>query len=271
MQLSNQHERKPNVNTHTDTDTAPAAHVPQIATGTEFATYGDLVTLPGIFDGNAPDGTDPATGKPRAMLWLIRDARELADVGRTLRTVARLAPWHPANPDSDNPEHHTPRPYGYDEPMKIGRAERVGIEIALSQSRADDDDDAPRLRAFPGARGYAEPLTDAQRDALGNAAEALDGPRFHLPPLTTAEIRARALGSAEYLGECAARDVARSGFPRLYSGATETRDAVLTAFAEIASKPEAHMAAAAWLDEATAAFRAQLAREIGTLGAGGVL
>lgn len=252
------------MNTHTDTDTAP-----QIKTGTEPATYGDLVTLPGIFDGNAPDGTDPATGKPRAMLWQIRDVRKIADVGRTLQTVARLAPWHPANPDSDNPAHHAPRPYGYDEPMKIGRAERVGVEIALSQSRAAGAD-APRLRAFPRARGYAEPLTDAQRNALGDAAEAL-GPRFHLPPLTNAEIRTRALGDAEYLGEVAARDAARSGFPRLYGGMTETRDAVMAAFAEIASKPEAHMAAAAWLDEATAAFRAQLAREIGTLGAGGVL
>jgi hypothetical protein len=253
------------VNTHT----GPHAHVPQIKTGTEPATYGDLVTLPGIFDANAPDGIDPATGKPRPLLWLIRDTRDLADLGRTLRTVARLVPWHPANPDSDNPAHHAPRHYGYDEPVKIGRAERVGVEISLSHAR--DDGGAPQLRAFAGVRGYTEPLTDAQRAALTGAAEALDGPRFHLPPLTNAEIRARALGDAEYVGECAARDVAQSRFPRLYGGATQTRDAVMAAFAEVASYPVVRASVETWLDEATAAFRAQLARGIGSLGAGGAL
>ena len=184
---------------------------PQIKTGTEPATYGDLVALPGIVDGNAPDGIDPATGKPRAMLWLIWDARKIADVGRTLRTMARLMPWHPANPDSDNPAHHAPRPYGYNEPLKIGRVERVGVGIALGfYADRPGIDDTPRLRAYPAARDYSESLTDAQRSALSSAVEAFDGPRFHLPPLTSAEIRARGLGACAAGPAASARPPPRS-------------------------------------------------------------
>lgn len=227
---------------------------PQIKTGTEPATYGDLVALPGV----------------PGVLWLIRDIRKIEDAGQNRPSrrskVAALDPWHPA--DDEHPE---PRPYGYDEPLRIGRAERAGVSIELSiygdYDREADTYGPLRLHAWPQARSYSPSLTDAQRASLTAAAEALDGPRFYLPPLTPAEIRARVLGDGDYIGRTAADRSRRDHFPAIWSGAAASKDAVVAAFAEVATDDAAREAVTAWLDDAAAAYRAQMVAELRSFGA----
>ncbi|GAA1745641.1 hypothetical protein [Microbacterium paludicola] len=69
------------------------------------------------------------------------------------------------------------------EVIRIGRAERIGVQISLTAA-------GDHVHAYPSTRGYTPELTDAQRRTLAEAIEQVD---FDVAPLQPIE-RAQRIG-----------------------------------------------------------------------------
>ncbi len=149
-------------------------------------TYGDTFTLP-----SAP-----------GVVWLIRDARSHRQPTDTVRAYAE-------------PHHEDGSRFGYDEPVKIGRAERVGLTIKLTTHRA------PYLNG----RSWEQQPTDAQCKAVDADLAALS---FDLPALTDAEIAARVIArAADGNAYSAAREAVDGlSIPKGYSSTDQDYQAV---------------------------------------------
>lgn len=140
-------------------------------------TYGDTFTLP-----STP-----------GIHWQIRDSRSHTEPTASVRAYAE-------------PVHEDGTRYAYDEPVRIGRAEREGLTIKFTTHRA------PYLNG----RAWELRPTDAQCAAVDADLEALT---FDLPALTAAEIIASITRYAtEYTGSSAAREaVEMLRIPRGYN------------------------------------------------------
>lgn len=219
-------------------------------------TYGDFLTLPSV----------------PGVLWRVTDIRSIEKAGSPFEDRAELRPWRPG-PDAANPtEGATSWPY--DEPVKIGRAERVGVEITLGMrpgpyDRASDTYGPSAFGAHATTRNYAAPLTDAQRATLEREAGDPFAFSFHLPPLTAEEVRERV--AALIVSESNGREAARLTIghaPNLYRldndhGGHNPVPLIRDAF----DGPAGAEALADILDRATAAYRAALASNLRTFGA----
>ncbi len=197
------------------------------------ATYGEFVTLPNV------DG----------IVWKITDARDYEKSAEGTGTRARLVPFHPGIDGGE------PTAYGWDEPVKIGRAERVGVEIDLSIRDG-------ALSAYATRRSYEASLTEAQSALLKAAALDPFAVNLYLPPLSDEEIRARVARLAKGAGEDGARE-ARKRLPRMYNLYNGNAERIREAF----ESDTDGATLAEMLETATAAFRAEFARELRTLGA----
>ncbi|MDF2506320.1 MAG: hypothetical protein K0Q52_179 [Microbacterium sp.] len=224
-------------------------------TAAQRATYGDFITLP-----STPD-----------VLWKVCDTRELERAGSPSETRAELRPYRaPAaadptnNTDADRAQAHgTPTPVPYDEPIRVGRAERVGVVIRLGVQQANDGE-GWQLRPNATTGTYEANLTPAQSAALERDAGDVFALSFYLPPLSPEEIRRRVIRliADDYSADRAARE-AISRAPKLYhlrgSGADT---AILDAF----TGDDGARDLTAALDAATAHYRAALAKELRTFG-----
>ena len=145
-------------------------------------TYGDRFTL------------DSAPG----VVWEIRDMRTVDDPAP--RIPARAFPVERA--DGSKIE--------YDEAVKIGRAERVGLEIAFRPNGPGNG--TPYLTT----RSYVARSTDMQRDAVDAELAEMS---FDFPELTDAEIVRAILANlaGKYAGDSAAREMIKSAsIPQYY-------------------------------------------------------
>lgn len=209
-------------------------------------TYGDTLALPSV-----PD-----------VLWRVTDIRSLEEAGNPNESRAELRPFHLDGVTA----------YGYDEPVKIGRASRVGVSIVLTMrrpyDRASDTYGAPELRAYARTRSYAENLTDAQRGLLEREAGDIFAFSYILPPLDAAEIRARIVEKItdDYRAYNAARETVKNA-PNLYTinrgdQANNPAQVIRDAF----DNPEGAEALRLALDDATELYRSALAKELRTFG-----
>lgn len=211
-------------------------------------TFGDFLTLPSV----------------PGVVWQVTDLRDLDDAGDPRETRAELRPFRPG-PDTDNPgEGATPWPW--DEPVKIGRAERVGVTILL---RPDRYEDAPTLRAIATTRTYSDNLTPAQAALLEREAGDIFALSFILPPLSPEEIRARVVEKIadDYPASNAARATVKNA-PNLYTiargdQANNPAQVIRDAF----DNTEGAEALRDALDAATERYRAALRKELLTFGA----
>lgn len=210
-------------------------------------TFGDFLTLPSV----------------PGVLWQVADLRSIENAGDPWETRAELRPFHPG-PDADNPTEGA-TPWGYDEPVRIGRAERVGVTIGL---RPDRYGDAPTLRPIATTRTYSENLTAAQSALLEREAGDVFAFSFILPPLTPEEIRGWIVGQVTggYEASHAARETIKSA-PNMYhlrgvDGAPGVAGVIRDAF----DNEEGAEALRLALDEATELYRAALRKELLTFG-----
>lgn len=211
-------------------------------------TYGDFLTLPSV----------------PGVLWQVADCRSLENAGDPWETRAELRPFRPG-PDAENPADGA-TPWGYDEPVTVGRAERVGVTVSLGVDRYADG--APKLRPFATTRNYAAPLTNAQRDVLTRDVGDVFAFSFILPPLSPEEIRARIV--AKIADDYPARNAARATIqnaPSLYAiargdQANDPAQTIRDAF----DNEEGAEALRLALDEATELYRAALRKELLTFG-----
>ena len=219
-------------------------------------TYGDFLTLPSV----------------PGVLWRVTDTRTVEKAGSPFEDRAELRPWRPG-PDAANLAEGAAA-WGYDEPVKIGRAERVGVTITLGMrpgayDRATDSYGPRVFGAHATTRNYAAPLTDAQRATLEREAGDPFAFSFHLAPLTAEEVRERI--AAFIVSDSAGRDAARrtiDNAPNLYRldndhGGHNPVPVIREAF----YGPACSEALADILDRATAAYRAALASNLRTFGA----
>lgn len=211
-------------------------------------TYGDFLTLPSV----------------PGVLWCVTDTRRLENAGDPWETRAELRPYRPG-PDAANPAEGA-TPWGYDEPVTIGRAERVGVTVSLGVDRYADG--APKLRPFATTRNYAAPLTNAQRDVLTRDVGDVFAFSFILPPLAPEEIRARVVAQIadDYPANNAARETIQNA-PNLWTinrgdQANNPAQTIRDAF----DNEEGAEALRRALDDATALYRAALRKELLTFG-----
>jgi len=210
-------------------------------------TYGDFLTLPSV----------------PGVLWQVTDCRDLDNAGDPWETRAELRPFRPG-PDAANPgEGATAWPY--DEPVKIGRAERIGVTIWL---RPDRYEDTPTLRAVATTRTYSDNLTAAQSALLEREAGDIFAFSFILPPLSPEEIRARIVEKItdDYPARNAARETVKNA-PNLYTinrgdQANNPAQVIRDAFDNTEGAEELRAA----LDAATEQYRAALRKELLTFG-----
>lgn len=207
-------------------------------------TYGDTFTLPSV--------TDPATGAP--VVWEISDTRTVENVGGASYDALRRAIARPVHVDADGVR----MPYDRRvEPVRIGRAARVGVELAL---RVDSVAAASSVRVYATAPTFDQlALTDAMQDRVSGEAGAL---AFYLPDLSADDVRARIMGAAVYAGEHGAREgVDTLPTARRYRGAHDpARVAVAAAFA---SASDRDALVSAMVDAFAAEARERVARMIG--------
>lgn len=149
-------------------------------------TYGDTFTLP-----SAP-----------GVLWLIEDRRSHTEPTDTTRAYAV-------------PCHEDGTKYAYDEPVKIGRAERVGLFIKLITHRAP----------YLAGRAWEQRPTAAQEEAVDGALSPLS---FDQPALTDAEISGRIVArAADGNAYSAAREAVNGlSIPKGYSSTDQDYQAV---------------------------------------------
>jgi len=218
-------------------------------------TYGDFLALPSV----------------PGVLWRITDRRDLKNAGEQFETRAELEPYRPG-PDAQNPAEGAER-WGYDEPLRIGRAERVGVSIELRMDRdydrKTDTYGARYLRAVPVTRNYSQGLTDPQRELLRVEAGNEWAFSYVLPPLSAEEIRERIAGQIadDYAASNAARETIKRA-PNMYQIARADQENDPAAYIREAFEgDEGAEALRLMLDDATELYRAALRKELLTFGA----
>lgn len=132
-------------------------------------TYGDTLELPGI----------------PGVVWQVSDRRKLDEAGSNNETRAYLVPFSV---------------YGelakYGTPIKIGRAERLGVRIGLRMGSYDTQTqsyDLARLNCYGQSNGSGINLTESQQELITKAVHSL---YLHIPPLSDDEIRERYIAKA---------------------------------------------------------------------------